>query len=156
MRQVFSNPALVYGLACWLIAQATKVLIEYIREQRIDLRLLISSGGMPSAHSAFVCGMALSIAVTEGVGSPLFALAVGLAAVVMYDAVGVRRAAGHQATVINQIVDELFQGHPISEEKLEVLLGHTPIQVLFGALLGLAVTGIGMTLFWGGPRAGVR
>jgi acid phosphatase family membrane protein YuiD len=156
MNQLLSNPALVYGLTCWLIAQTIKMLIEYIRERRINLRLLISSGGMPSAHAAFVCGMALSIALTEGVGSPLFALAVGVAAVVMYDAAGVRRAAGHQATVINQIVDELFQGHPISEEKLEVLLGHTPIQVFFGALLGLVVTGIGMALVWGGPRVGGR
>lgn len=105
---------------------------------------------MPSSHTAIISSITVGIAIREGIDSPLFALAVGIAGVVMYDAAGVRRAAGHQAAVLNQIVDELFQGHPISEERLRELLGHTPLQVLAGAILGVAVTLIGMKLVWSG------
>jgi acid phosphatase family membrane protein YuiD len=94
--------------------------------------------------------MTVAIAFREGVDSSLFALAVGVAGVVMYDATSIRRAAGHQATVLNQIIEELFQGHPISEEELRELLGHTPTQVFFGALLGTVSTLIGMLLVWNG------
>lgn len=150
MTQVLRNPALVYGLLSWGLAQVLKVATAFVREHRVNLRWLYSAGGMPSSHSALVSGITVAIALSEGVDSPLFALAVGVAAVVMYDAAGVRRAAGRQATVLNQIVDELFQGHPISEERLRELLGHTPLQVAAGALLGLIVTWAGMMLVWRG------
>jgi acid phosphatase family membrane protein YuiD len=150
MNQVLQNPALVYGLLSWALAQALKVATSSAREHRLNWRMLFSAGGMPSSHSALVSAIAVGIAISEGVDSPLFALAVGVAAVVMYDALGVRRAAGHQATVLNQIIDELFQGHPISEERLKELLGHTPLQVAAGALLGLVVTWAGMKLVWSG------
>jgi acid phosphatase family membrane protein YuiD len=150
MEDLLSNAALVYGLLSWMLAQTIKVLLCCARGQRLSVRLLVSAGGMPSSHSALVCAITVAIALREGVGSPLFALAVGVAAVVMYDAAGVRRAAGRQAIVLNQIIEELFQGHPISDEKLKELLGHTPTQVFFGALLGGLVTWIGMRLVWGG------
>ena len=142
MRQVLHNPALVYGLVSWALAQVLKVGTSLVREHRLNWRLMFSAGGMPSSHSA--------LAISEGIDSPLFALAVGVAGVVMYDAAGVRRAAGHQAAVLNQIIDELFQGHPISEERLRELLGHTPVQVASGAVLGALVTWIGMQLVWSG------
>ena len=151
MRHVLRNPALVYGLLSWAMAQVLKVATAFVREHRLNWRWLYSAGGMPSSHSALVSGITVAIALSEGVDSPLFALAVGVAAVVMYDAAGVRRAAGRQATILNQIVDELFQGHPISEERLRELLGHTPLQVAAGALLGLIVTSVGMALVWSGP-----
>ena len=150
MRQVLYNPALVYGLVSWALAQVLKVGTSLVREHRLNWRLMFSAGGMPSSHSALVSGIAVAIAISEGVDSPLFALAVGVAGVVMYDAAGVRRAAGHQATVLNQIIEELFQGHPISEERLRELLGHTPVQVASGAVLGVLVTWIGMKLIWSG------
>ena len=150
MRNLLNNSALVYGMLSWLVAQVIKVLICYVRGRRLDLRLLISAGGMPSSHSALVCAIAVAIGLREGVGSPLFALAVGVAAVVMYDAAGVRRAAGHQATVLNQIIEELFQGHPINEGKLKELLGHTPTQVFLGAVLGILCAWIGMNCVWSG------
>ena len=150
MNAVLHNPALVYGVLSWALAQTLKVATAVVREHRINLRWLYSAGGMPSSHSALVSGITVAIALSEGVDSPLFALAVGVAAVVMYDAAGVRRAAGRQATVLNQIVDELFRGHPISEERLRELLGHTPLQVAAGALLGLVVTSLGMALVWSG------
>lgn len=150
MKELLTNPTLVYPMVAWWLSQAIKVLINYARERRLNLQLLTSAGGMPSSHSAFVCAIATAIAFREGLNSSLFALSLGLAGVVMYDAAGVRRAAGQQATVINQIVEELFQGHPISDERLQELLGHTPTQVIVGAVLGSLFTVIGMTLFWRG------
>ena len=150
MRALLSNPALVYGVMAWWLAQGAKVLIGYIRSHRVDLRLLISAGGMPSSHSAFVSAMAVAIAQSEGLDSPLFALAAGLAGVVMYDAAGVRRAAGRHATILNQIIEELFQGHPISDRELKELLGHTPTQVVLGATLGALCTWVGMMFVWTG------
>lgn len=150
MSDLLRNPALVCGVVAWCLAQGLKVLIDWRRGGKLNLRLLTASGGMPSAHSALVCAITVAIAYREGLGSSLFALAVGVAGVVMYDATVIRRAAGHQATVLNQIIEELFQGHPISEEKLMELLGHTPTQVLAGALLGTISTLVGMQLVWNG------
>jgi acid phosphatase family membrane protein YuiD len=150
MNQVLRNPALVYGLICWATAQVLKVATSSIREHRLSWRMLLSAGGMPSSHTAIITSITVGIGIREGIASPLFALAVGVAGVVMYDAAGVRRAAGHQAAVLNEIIDELFQGHPISEVRLRELLGHTPLQVVGGAILGVAVTWIGMTYVWGG------
>lgn len=150
MKDLLQNTVLIYGMLAWLVAQISKILIRYIRHRSIDLHMLLSAGGMPSSHSALVCATAMAVALSEGLDSPLFALAVALAAVVMYDATGVRRAAGRQATVLNQIVEELFQGHPISEAKLEELLGHTPTQVIFGAVLGILIAWIGMSFVWNG------
>ena len=151
MRDLLQNTALVYGLVASLCAQIIKLLLLYGREHRVDLRELLSTGGMPSSHSAFVCAIAMAIGLREGIGSSLFALAAGVAGVVMVDAAGVRRAAGHQAIKLNHIIDELFQGHPISDEKLKELLGHTPTQVFLGAVLGLLCTWFGMTWIWSGP-----
>ena len=148
MREMLGNPALVYGLVAGFLAQGLKVLIDWRRDGELDLGLLTSAGGMPSSHSALVCAMAVAIAFREGVGSSLFALAVGVAGVVMYDATSIRRAAGHQATVLNQIIEELFQGHPISEEKLKELLGHTPTQVFFYCRPLLTVFGGRIWLSW--------
>jgi len=96
-------------------------------------------GGMPSSHSAAVSSLATGIAIIDGMGSTLFALALWFAAVTMYDAAGIRRSAMIQAKILNQMIDELFQGHPISEVKLRELLGHTPIEVFVGMLLGIGV-----------------
>lgn len=123
----------------WTITQILKVIVELLWKHRLNLRLLTSAGGMPSSHSATVCALATAIAIRDGVSSSLFAMSLVLASVVMYDATGVRRAAGIQASILNQIIDELFQGHPISETHLRELLGHTPIQVVVGAVLGIFI-----------------
>ena len=99
MNEVLQNPALVYGLLCWGIAQVLKVATSSVREHRLNWRMLFSAGGMPSSHTAIISSITVGIAISEGIDSPLFALAVGIAGVVMYDAAGVRRAAGHQAAV---------------------------------------------------------
>jgi len=150
MKALLTNTVLIYGALAWFTAQMLKIILNYVRERRLDLGLFWSAGGMPSSHSAFVCAISVAIALREGLGSPLFALAVGIAVIVMYDAAGVRRAAGRQATVLNKMIEELFQGHPISDEELKEILGHTPTQVIFGAVLGVTMTWIGMTLVWHG------
>jgi len=94
---------------------------------------------MPSSHAAFVSALATAVGLDQGFDSALFATCVVFASVVMYDAAGVRRAASIQARLINQIVDELFQGQPIREERLRELFGHTPIEVVVGALMGVFI-----------------
>ena len=137
MSELLANRVAQATFFAWAIAQILKVLIELIWKRKLNLRLLTSAGGMPSSHSATVCALATAIAMQDGTSSSLFAMSLVLATVVMYDAAGVRRAAGIQARLLNQIIDELFQGHPISETRLRELLGHTPIQVVVGAALGI-------------------
>ena len=138
MNELLANRIAQATFVSWAIAQVLKVLIELIWRRKLNLRLLTSAGGMPSSHSASVCALATAIAIREGAGSTLFVLSIVFAIVVMYDAAGVRRAASIQARILNQIIDELFQGHPISETHLRELLGHTPIEVVAGAALGIA------------------
>lgn len=135
-----ANDALIASLLGWALAQFLKVVTYRISSGRLDFRMWTSAGGMPSSHSAFVAGLATAVALLDGVQSSLFATTVVFASIVMYDASGVRQAASQQARILNQIVEELFAGHPISEERLKELLGHTPIQVLAGAILGILVS----------------
>jgi acid phosphatase family membrane protein YuiD len=148
LAALLSNKVLIAALAWWAIAQLIKVPINYAVQRKIDLRLWVSAGGMPSSHSALVCALATGVALKSGLGSTTFALCVALAMIVMYDAAGVRQAASAQARIINQILDELFQGHPISEQRLKELLGHTRFQVLVGALMGILGT-LAMWMVWG-------
>ncbi|MBN1935297.1 MAG: divergent PAP2 family protein [Anaerolineae bacterium] len=150
MRDLLTNPVLIYSGIAWAIAQGIKIVLYRIRKHTWDWRLLWATGGMPSSHSAYTCSLATAIALRDGVNSSLFALAAGLAIIVMTDAAGVRRATGNHATVLNHILEQLFQGQPISEEKLKELLGHTPTQVFLGALIGALVPLIGMLWVWNG------
>lgn len=140
MNELLANQVAQATFFAWATAQVLKVLIELIWRRKLDLRLLTSAGGMPSSHSAIVCALATAVGIHDGVSSSLFAISLVLAVVVMYDAAGVRRAAGVQARILNQIIDELFQGHPISETRLRELIGHTPIQVVVGAALGIVLS----------------
>jgi uncharacterized protein len=126
-------------ILAWSIAQVTKVAYMSIRQRRLNLRVLAEMGGMPSSHSAIVAGLATGIGRIDGVGSPLFAIALIFSFVVMYDAAGVRRAAGRQAAILNRLVEDLVAMRGIHEERLRELLGHTPVEVLVGAALGIVV-----------------
>ena len=139
MTEIFANRVFMAAAWAWAVAQTLKVLFYSMRERRVNLRWLVTMGGMPSSHSATVAGLATAVGLREGVRSTPFAIALAFALVVMYDAAGVRRAAMTQARILNQIVDELFQGHPISETRLRELLGHTPVEVFVGAILGIAI-----------------
>lgn len=141
------NANLILSLAviAWFVAQVLKFIINLIIHKTLDIQLLLSSGGMPSSHSALVCACAISIGRLEGFGSSLFALSVVLALVVMYDACNVRRAAGEQAKILNYIVEHWEKISPaMVGEELKELLGHTPLQVLMGALLGMFIGWFGV------------
>jgi acid phosphatase family membrane protein YuiD len=141
------NPVLWTTLAAWFLAQFVKPFMEYLETRRWSWGLWFSSGGNPSSHSALVISAALAIGLFDGFGTPVFALAVALAMVVVYDAAGVRREAGKHAERINILIEELFSGMAISEQQLKEVIGHTPMEVLSGVLLGVATAVISYLLF---------
>ena len=137
---LFTNPIILAATAAWLLAQILKIFTSQKYRNGISLlRFVVGSGGMPSSHSAAVCATCFSCGVLYGYDSAVFAVAAVLAVVVMRDAAGIRREAGKQAEVINQMAEELNKKTKKNtfEDTLKVLLGHTPLQVLFGALLGV-------------------
>lgn len=123
----------------WTLAQFIKMTTGLVKTGKVDFRYLLSTGGMPSAHSAMVCGLCTSIGLTEGFDTPIAMLAGGFAAITMFDAASVRRAAGHQAKVLNQMIDELFKQHRLKHTRLKELLGHTRKEVFAGMAVGIAV-----------------
>ncbi len=142
---LLDNRILLAAFFAWTIAQISKTIYELIRQRKLVVSRLVSSGGMPSSHSALVTGLATATGRVMGVNSGAFAITVVLASIVMYDAAGVRRAVSIQARIINQMIDEAFQGHPMAEKRLRELIGHTPIQVIAGGLLGIGI-GLLMTV----------
>ncbi len=142
------NHVLLTALAGWIVAQALKIPIDVFQSHRWNWALFFAAGGMPSSHSALVTSTAAAVGLHYGFDNPIFAVAVAVAMVVVYDATGIRRQAGMQAQKINILVEELLQGHPISQEHLREVLGHTPLEALGGVLLGIAIA-IGFWLIWG-------
>lgn len=136
---VFQNKALIAGLTAWAVAQVIKIPLDYLRTRRWNWSLLLTTGGMPSSHSALMTATTLAIGLYQGLDSPVFALGVVITMVVTYDAAGVRQQAGIHAQRINVIMAELLKGHPINERDLREVLGHTPLEVIGGILLGVAV-----------------
>lgn len=135
-----TNYMLICAVAGYFIAQVLKILIGLIRDHKLDMRLMFASGGMPSSHASTVAALCISCARLYGVGSPLFAVTFILASIVMYDAAGVRRAAGEHAKILNQLMKGLTsRDHHLAEASLKELIGHTPLQVVMGALLGIAL-----------------
>ncbi|GMI73297.1 hypothetical protein like AT3G21610 [Hibiscus trionum] len=135
-----NNLPLISAFLAFALAQFLKVFTNWFKERRWDSKRMIGSGGMPSSHSATVTALAVAIGLQDGTGGSAFALAVVLACVVMYDATGVRLHAGRQAELLNQIVCEFPPEHPLSSVRpLRELLGHTPLQVVAGAILGFIV-----------------
>ncbi len=130
---------LLAAVVAWAIAQVAKVVLASVRKRRLNLRVLADPGGMPSSHSAIVMGLTTAIGKYAGITSAAFAIALIFSFVVMYDAAGVRRAAGRQAAVLNRLVQDLVHMRGVQETELRELLGHTPVEVLIGAALGIAV-----------------
>jgi len=139
LAQLLANQALKAALIAWALAQILKVPFALLLRRGFDLKMLVSTGGMPSSHTAFVSALTWMIGLLYGWDSGLFAVASVFAAIVMYDAAGIRRAAGKQAEVLNKIIKILQHHERIREEHLKELLGHTPIEVLAGAALGIIV-----------------
>jgi hypothetical protein len=135
---IFKYQYLTIPFVTWAFAQALKMFIDYIVNRDIDWRRLFGSGGMPSSHSAFVISLASVTGIDMGLDSPLFGITIAFALVVMYDAAGVRRAAGKQARVLNRLFHH-SEGKLHLDEELKELIGHTPVEVIAGALLGFAI-----------------
>ncbi|MFR6290375.1 MAG: divergent PAP2 family protein [Peptococcaceae bacterium] len=136
---VLENRVLIAAVLAWFIAQVLKVVLVFWKEKRIDFSRMVGSGGMPSSHSALITAMAASVGKYAGLDSVLFAIAATVAMVVMYDAANVRREAGRQAELLNKIVLDLYRDNHLDQEKLKELLGHTPVEVAAGMVLGIAV-----------------
>lgn len=139
ITELFHNKILWVAILSWFIAQFLKIVITLLQEHRLDLTKLWASGGMPSSHSSFVMALATSVGHLYGFDSVYFAIAMVFSFIVMYDAANVRLEAGRQAAVINQIIQVLENPDLNPEERLKEILGHTPIQVLAGGILGIVV-----------------
>jgi len=138
LKALLDNYVLWVSLICWFAAQLLKVIFYGIKYRELNLERFVGAGGMPSSHTSTVIGLATAIAKLHGLDSPYFAIAVILGFIVMYDATGVRRAAGEQAKVLNHL---LFEHHGFDETQkmLKELLGHTPLEVFGGAVLGIVL-----------------
>ena len=130
---------LLAAVVAWAIAQVAKVVLASVRNRRLNLRVLADPGGMPSSHSAIVMGLTTAVGKYSGLSSAPFAIALIFTFVVMYDAAGLRRAAGRQAEVLNRLVEDLVHMRGVQEARLRELLGHTPTEVLVGAVIGFVV-----------------
>lgn len=134
--EIVTNKYVYIPILLWFAIQLFKVIWDLVKEKKFDFKRILGAGGMPSSHSAVVCSLAVLIGKEYGFGSPMFALAMVFAVVVMYDACGVRRAAGKQAKILNKIISTPGLTEVEVHEKLVEVLGHTPTQVFVGALIG--------------------
>ncbi len=137
--EILQNKVLWCVLAAWFIAQFSKPFVQYVRTREWAWSWFFSAGGMPSTHSAIMTAATVALGMQLGFESAEFALSVAICMVVLYDAAGVRRQAGEHARVINAIIDDLAHGHPLKEENLKELLGHTPGEVIVGTVVGITV-----------------
>lgn len=151
LQQLPGNYYLNMSILSWLAAQLTKVVITLFITRKFELERLVGSGGMPSSHSALVCGLATAVFIRHGFASYEFAIAAVLALIVMYDAMGVRRAAGEQAKTLNKLVNWYVFNQKNDEEEppvvetdkmLKELIGHTPVEVISGALLAIGLVSL--------------
>jgi hypothetical protein len=136
LREIFHNKILIITLTVWGLAQCIKVFLGVVRERRFNFRWFIGTGGMPSSHAAGATALATTIGLERGFSSVIFALAAVFALVTMFDAQGVRRATGQQAEILNRIMEDIYWKGKIESNRLAELIGHTPIQVVIGSIIG--------------------
>lgn len=140
MTQLLENKIIWTALLAWLVAQVLKVITDLIKGKHLNVRRFVGAGGMPSSHSSMVTALCTAVALNEGLGSTMFALSAVLAMIVMYDAAGVRRETGIQAKMLNWMAENWHEGDAIRyEKKLKEFVGHTPLEVLAGAILGVLI-----------------
>jgi uncharacterized protein len=140
LTALLNNFTFVAVVVSWFLAQTIKVVIYWVQEKKFNLWHFFEAGGMPSAHSASVTACTLAVGLSTGWGTPLFTACLVYALIVMYDATGVRRAAGKQAEILNKIVEDIYSTGRIKIEKLKEILGHDPIEVVCGAGLAVVMT----------------
>ena len=137
--QISRNQVFLVTLSAWLLAQVIKVIIGVKKERRFNFRWIFEPGGMPSAHTATVAALSTAVGLHFGFDTGLFAVTLIFAVMIMFDAGGFRRMVGRQATILNKIIDDIYAKKKVEEKKVRELLGHTPVQVIAGAALGILV-----------------
>lgn len=145
--QIIKNKVLITSLISWVIAQSIKVSLGIWREKRFNFKWFIGTGGMPSSHVAGMMALATSVGFVAGFSSYQFAIALVVALIVMFDAQGVRRSSGKQAVILNKFLDDIYWGKRIEEQRLKEFLGHTPIEVFAGAVIGVLISVIAYGLW---------
>ncbi|MFH0790457.1 MAG: divergent PAP2 family protein [Candidatus Omnitrophota bacterium] len=138
-KQILRNKIFIVTLLTWVVAQSIKVVIGVIRQKKFDFRWFVGTGGMPSSHAAGASCLSTAIGLNYGFDSVYFALAASFAIVVMFDAQGVRRASGKQAHILNKVMEDIYWKGRIHEGRLRELIGHTPVEVIAGFLLGVTI-----------------
>ncbi len=146
--EIVQNKVLMIAIIAWFIAQVFKVFLTLFLEKNLDFTRFVGSGGMPSSHSSFSMALTTAIGKLYGWSSPIFAVSLSFSLIVMYDAAGVRRAAGEQARILNKMIYDLQTHKKITEERLKELIGHTPKQVIAGALLGIIIANLFYEVFY--------
>ena len=126
--------------AAWVAAQSIKVARNVLHRRRFNARWIIDTGGMPSSHSSGTAAVATVVGIYAGFNSIVFLFALVFALLTMFDAASVRRSVGRQAVIMNQMIDEIYAEGKFSEQRLKEFLGHTPVEVLVGAFLGIAIS----------------
>ena len=139
---IFRNKIIIIAFIAWILNQSLKMIVFYITEKKWDIRRFTGAGGMPSTHSALSMCVAITIGIKEGWETPLFALAIVIAFIIMADAAGVRRETGEQAKVLNKIILEFFREIKLKDKRLKELVGHTPFEVIVGAFMGIVMAWI--------------
>ena len=147
MAGILNNHVLISALIAWSLAQIVKVPLEYLHTGKWNWALLFRAGGMPSSHSALMTATTHGIGLVYGFNTPAFALAFVTSMIVIYDATGIRRQAGKHAEIINAMINDLASGHPLREEQLREVLGHTPMEAIGGVLWGMGIAQI-LYMIW--------
>jgi len=139
LNEIISNKSIAVALLAWFFSQSIKIVMNLIKQRKIDSRLLLASGGVVSSHCAAVSALAISVGRNFGWNTPLFAISAIFVSIVISDASGIRQEAGKQAEILNKIIEDLYQKKGIKTERLRELLGHTATEVFWGVLLGILV-----------------
>lgn len=144
LKDLYFNKVFMTSFISWFVAQFLKVILTLLSSKRLDFSRFVGSGGMPSSHSSFVTALAASMGMVKGFDSPEFAATLVFSLIIMYDAAGVRRAVGKQAKILNSIVDDFQKSKTLTfpEKRLKELVGHTPVEVFAGAVLGIVITNL--------------
>lgn len=139
IENIAHNKILIASMTGWIAAQSIKIFLGVVREKKFNFRWLVETGGLPSAHAAGVSALAMSVGINNGFSSSLFAISCVLALVTMFDAQTLRRSVGQQAEILNKMLDDLYWQKKVGEDRIREFLGHTPTEVLMGALLGVFI-----------------
>lgn len=139
---IINNEVFCVSIISWFVAQVLKVILTLLTQRRLDMYRFVGSGGMPSSHSSFVMALSTAVGITSGWDSVIYAMSLVFALIVMYDAAGVRRAVGKQAKLLNEIMSDKHKFKLLENKKLKELVGHTPKEVLAGAVLGIVMANL--------------